>query len=305
MKPISTSGVVSGGDTLELHSVELEAVGKQIRDLEVRQAQLRERRAALESSRADAHKSGVSIQRAANSPTTSTRCVSLHRPGAPRTRSSQMSFTPTPGHHGSWVHPQRRTRAGPRATTSPPPAFEISIRNRFAPLRETGRNTVIIGDSIVQHVRAMLAEGKVHTHCFPGARVLDVSAQIPAILKADESPRAVVLHAGVNDTTLRQTETLKRDFSSLIETVRSTTPAAMIVVSVPLPMYRRGHERFSRLFALNEWLLSWCKEQKLLFVNNWNLFWERPRLFHADGLHPSKIGAELLSDNISRTLRSM
>ncbi|XP_052425159.1 uncharacterized protein LOC127968191 isoform X3 [Carassius gibelio] len=131
------------------------------------------------------------------------------------------------------------------------------------------------------------------------------NAQIPAILKDDESPRAVVLHAGVNDTTLRQTETLKRDFRSLIETVRSTTPAATIVVSGPLPTYRRGHERFSRLFALNEWLLSWCKEQKLLFVNNWNLFWERPRLFRADGLHPSRVGAELLSDNISRTLRSM
>uniref|UniRef100_A0A9J7XV43 SGNH hydrolase-type esterase domain-containing protein n=1 Tax=Cyprinus carpio carpio TaxID=630221 RepID=A0A9J7XV43_CYPCA len=268
----------AGDDTFELHSVQLklEAVEKQIRVLEQRQSQLRERRAALETSRADAHKSRVSIQRAANSPTTSTPCVSLHRPGAPRTRSAQMSFTPAPGHHGPWVHPQRRTRARPRATTSPPPVFEISTRNRFSPLRETERDAVIVGDSI-----------------------------IPAILKADESPRAVVLHAGVNDTTQRQTETLKRDFRSLIETVRSTTPAATIIVSGPLPTYRRGHERFSRLFALNEWLLSWCKEQKLLFVNNWNLFWERPRLFRADGLHPSRVGAGLLSDNISRTLRSI
>ncbi len=56
-------------------------------------------------------------------------------------------------------------------------------------------------------------------------------------------------------------------------------------------------------FALNEWLLSWCKDQ--FFVNNWNLFWERPRLFRADGLHPSRVGAELLLDNISRTLRSI
>uniref|UniRef100_A0A8C2FBU8 SGNH hydrolase-type esterase domain-containing protein n=1 Tax=Cyprinus carpio TaxID=7962 RepID=A0A8C2FBU8_CYPCA len=232
---------------------------------------------------ADPHKSRVSMQCATNSPTTSTPCVSLHRPGAPRMRSAQMSW----------------------ATTSPPLVFEISTRKRFSPLRETERDAVIVGDSIDRHVRATLAEGKVHTHCFPGARVLDVSAQIPAILKADESPRAVVLHAGVNDTTQRQTETLKRDFRSLIETVRSTTPAATIIVSGPLPTYRRGHERFSRLFALNEWLLSWCKEQKLLFVNNWNLFWERPRLFRADGLHPSRVGAELLSDNISRTLRSI
>jgi hypothetical protein len=280
-------------------------VEKQIRDLVEKQAQLRERRAALESSRSDAHKSRVSIQHAANTPTTSTPCVSLLRPCAPRTRSSQMSFTPAPGHHGPWVHHQRKTRSRPRVMTSPLPAFEISTRNRFAPLRETERDAVIVGDSIVRHVRATLAEGKVHTHCFPGARVLDVSAQIPAILNGYESVGAVVLHAGTNDTKLRQTETLKRDFRSLIETVRSTTPATTIIVSGPLPTYRRGSERFSRLFALNEWLCSWCKEQKLIFVNNWNLFWERPRLFRADGLHPSRVGAELLSENITRTLRSI
>ncbi|KAL0151928.1 hypothetical protein M9458_052766 [Cirrhinus mrigala] len=263
---------VLGEDTFELHSLqlELEAVEKQIQELLVRQTELRERRAALESSR--------------------------------------MSFTPAPGHHGPWVQQQRKTRARPRPRTSPPPpppVFEISTRNRFAPLRETERDAVIVGDSIVRYVRATLAKGKVHTHCFPGARVLDVSAQIPAILKDGESVGAIVLHAGVNDTRLRQTEVLKRDFSSLIETVRSTSPATRIIVSGPLPTYRRGHERFSRLLALNEWLLTWCKEQKLLFVNNWNLFWERPRLFRADGLHPSRVGAELLSDNISRTLRSI
>ncbi len=162
-----------------------------------------------------------------------------------------------------------------------------------------------MSDPCWRYVASLLAEGKMHTHCFPGARVLDVSAQIPTILKDDESVGAVVLHAGVNDTKLRQMETLKRDFRSLIETVRSTSPTTTIIVSGPLPTHRRGHKRFSRLFALNEWLLSWCKEQKLLFVNNWNLFWERPRLFRADGLHPSRVGAELLSDNISRTLRSI
>ncbi len=135
--------------------------------------------------------------------------------------------------------------------TSPPLVFKISSRNRFAPLCEMERDAVIIGDSIVRHVRATLAEGKVHTHCFPGARVLDVSAQIPAILKDDESIAAVVIHVGVNDTKLRQTETLKRDFRSLIEMVRSTSPETTIVVSGPLPTYRRGQERFSRLFALN------------------------------------------------------
>uniref|UniRef100_A0A9J8BHH2 SGNH hydrolase-type esterase domain-containing protein n=1 Tax=Cyprinus carpio carpio TaxID=630221 RepID=A0A9J8BHH2_CYPCA len=95
--------------------------------------------------------------------------------------------------------------ARPRVTTSPPPVFEISTRNCFTPLRESERDAVII----------------------------------PAILKADESPGVVVLLTGVNDTTQRQMETLKRDFRSLIETVRSTTPAATIIVSGPLPTYGR------------------------------------------------------------------
>ncbi len=189
------------------------------------------------------------MQRAANTPTTSTTCVSLHRPRAPGTRSSQMSFTPAPGNSGPWVQ-QQKTRSRPRSTTSPPPVFDISSRNRFAPLCEMECDAVVIGDSIVRYIRATLAEGKVHTHCLPGARVLEVSAQIPAILK-DDDVAAVVIHTGANDTKLRQTETPKRDFRSLIETVRSTSPATTIIVSGPLPTYRRGHERFSRLFALN------------------------------------------------------
>ncbi len=203
---------------LNLVQLELEDVEKQIRELLGKQAQLRERRAMLETSRANAHKSGVSMQCAANTPTTSTPCVSLHRPCAPRTRSSQMSFTPAPGNHRLWMQQQRKTWSRPRATSSPPlpsPVFEISTR------------------------------------------VLNVSVQIPAILKDDESVAAVVIHIGVNDSKIRQRETLKRDFRSLIETVRSTSPATTIIVSGPLATYRRGNERFKRLFALHEWLLSW------------------------------------------------
>ncbi len=46
-----------------------------------------------------------------------------------------------------------------------------------------------------------------HTHGIPGACVLDVSVQIPAILKDDESVAAVVIHMGVNNTKLWQLET--------------------------------------------------------------------------------------------------
>ncbi|KAK3570043.1 hypothetical protein QTP86_009588 [Hemibagrus guttatus] len=194
----------AGEDSFELHSVdlELEAVEK-----------LRQQKAALESSRTDAHLSQVNSRRETNTPTTSTLCASLPRPSAPRMRPAQVSFTPAPGYHAAWMQQQWKTRAKPQARTSPPlppPVFEISTRNRFAPLRETECDAVIIGDSIVWHVCATAAKGKVCTRCLPGARVLDVSAQLPAILKKNIG--AVVLHAGTNDIRLRQTEILKKDF---------------------------------------------------------------------------------------------
>ncbi|KAK3527744.1 hypothetical protein QTP86_002764, partial [Hemibagrus guttatus] len=208
-----------GEDSFELYSVdlELEAVEKQIRDLQVKQTQLRQRKAALESSQTDAHLSQVNSQRETITPTTSTPCASLPRPSA-KTQPAQVSFTPAPRYHAAWMQQQRKTRAKPRARTSPPlppPVFEIPTQNCFAPLREMACDAVIIGDSIVRHVRATAAKGKVHTRCLPGARVLDVSAQVPAILKKNIG--AVVLHAGTNDIRLRQTEILKKDFRSLVE----------------------------------------------------------------------------------------
>ncbi len=130
-------------------------------------------------------------------------------------------------------------------TSHPLKVFKIFTRNRFVPFREMERDAVTVVDSIVRHVRATFDEGKVHTHCFPGAHVLDVSAQIPAILKGDKSVSAVVIYTGVNDTKMQQTETLKKEFWSLIETVCSTSPAMTIIVSEPLPTYQPGHERFS------------------------------------------------------------
>ncbi|KAK3540185.1 hypothetical protein QTP70_027710, partial [Hemibagrus guttatus] len=79
-----------------------------------------------------------------------------------------------------------------------------------------------------------MAKDKVRTRCLPGARVLDVSAQVPAIL--NKNIGAVVLHAGMNNIRLRQT----KDFRSLVEKACGKT---RIVMSGPHPTFRRGIER--------------------------------------------------------------
>ncbi|CAM4607070.1 unnamed protein product [Leuciscus chuanchicus] len=224
----------AGEDTFELHALqsELEAVEEQIHNLLLRQAELRDRCLALETSRADAHKSVFNVTNPLT-PTASTPCVPQHR-----SKSAMVSFTPAPTrHHEAWVVPQRKTRVRFRPRLSPTlPVFELSTQNRFSPLRETERDAVIIGDSIVRHVHATLGKSKVQSHCFPGARVSEIAARVPEILNGDERVGTVVLHAEVNDIRLRQTEILKKDFRNLIDTVRSTSPETTIIVSGPLTM---------------------------------------------------------------------
>ncbi|KAG1930209.1 hypothetical protein F2P79_022537 [Pimephales promelas] len=171
----------AGEDTFKLFSVkqEQEYVEKQIRGLLEKQAELLDRGPALETLHVYAHKS---VEDAIIS-------GFIY---------SGIDTTP-------WIT-QRKTRARTRARTSPPPlpVFEISTRNRFSPLRESERDdAVIIGTSMVRHGRATSGKGKVRTHCFPGAHVLDVAAQVPEILNVDEHVGAVVLNVRANNISLR------------------------------------------------------------------------------------------------------
>ncbi|KAK3511343.1 hypothetical protein QTP70_003068 [Hemibagrus guttatus] len=117
---------------------------------------------------------------------------------AQRTRPAQVSFTPAPEVPRSLdAAAAEDASQAPGEDLSPSAATRLRDprpRTASLPFRETECDTVIIGDSIVRHVRATAAKGKVHTRCLPGARVLDVSAQVPAILKKNIG--AVVLHAG-------------------------------------------------------------------------------------------------------------
>ncbi|KAG1927421.1 hypothetical protein F2P79_024285 [Pimephales promelas] len=157
--------------------------------------ELLDRRSALETSQADAHKSVVSYS------LTDSVCsmrFSAQDPIISGFIHSGIDTTP-------WIT-QRKTRARTRARTSPPPlpVFEISTRKRFSPVRESERDdTVIIGTSMIRHVRATSGKDQVCTHYFPGAHVLDVAAQVPEILNGDEHVGAVVLNVGANDIRLR------------------------------------------------------------------------------------------------------
>ena len=92
---------------------------------------------------------------------------------------------------------------------------------------------------------------------------------------------AILVHTGANDVE-KQSETLKRDFSELLNTVSSLN--AEVFISGPLPPVRGGDERFSRLLALNKWLSAACNVQSVHFIDNFNFFWDHRHFFKADGI---------------------
>ena len=60
-----------------------------------------------------------------------------------------------------------------------------------------------------------------------------------------------------------------------------------------------------RTVGLQQWLACHCREQGYRFMDNLPSFWDRPHLLRADGLHPTGVGAAVLSSNIDRCLKQV
>uniref|UniRef100_A0A3B4CH42 SGNH hydrolase-type esterase domain-containing protein n=1 Tax=Pygocentrus nattereri TaxID=42514 RepID=A0A3B4CH42_PYGNA len=114
-------------------------------------------------------------------------------------------------------------------------------------------SVVIIGDSIVRHLKVTCSGSKSAVGCFPGARVLDISKWFPVALGKHGNVGTVVIHTGVNDISSHQSEAFKEHLRSLLDTVKKRTKARVINLG-PLPTYWRGSEMFSRLYMLHCWL---------------------------------------------------
>ncbi len=83
----------------------------------------------------------------------------------PRAHRSIPHFTPTPQRHPAplSVHPSSPTQ---------------SSQVQFSPLTTPPPTMLIVGDSIIRHIKSKSAV----THCLPGAKAVDVLLQIPSLV---------------------------------------------------------------------------------------------------------------------------
>lgn len=171
-----------------------------------------------------------------------------------------------------------------------------------SPPSDSSTSTLIIGSSMVRDLHIPpLPSGPSKVYCFPGAKVRDIQHKLPGILARHAKVDNIIVHVGTNDIRERRSIALQEDFTTLLSTLMGT--GKRIVISGPLPTYRKGAERWSRLFWLHTWLEPLCTSLSIPYVDNFNLFWEMPNLLKRDGLHPNRHGARMLSDNITTTLK--
>uniref|UniRef100_A0AAV2JU49 SGNH hydrolase-type esterase domain-containing protein n=1 Tax=Knipowitschia caucasica TaxID=637954 RepID=A0AAV2JU49_KNICA len=147
------------------------------------------------------------------------------------------------------------------------------LRPLFAP------TTLIVGDSIVRHVRFFNAV----THCITGATVPDLLIRLPPLLQSlPDTISKVIVHVGINDMKLQQSEVTKKHFMDLFRLLQSS--GLCVFISGPVPTVNRGDCLYSRVVALNMWLQSACSTFNFVFVNNFGLFWKRHVAYRPDVL---------------------
>ena len=173
----------------------------------------------------------------------------------------------------------------PPANSSPPPPL-------FPP------STLIIGDSIIKKVRYFNAI----THSLPGATITVIIKKLLNILPSlPISINRIIVHVGTNDVAQLLSEQVKALFTELINFLKRC--GRSVFISGPTPPFRRGDMRFSRVFGLCTWLRSTCRAHGVEFIDNFDLFWERPSFYHHDGIHPSSVGTFKLAENIKSAVK--
>ena len=106
--------------------------------------------------------------------------------------------------------------------------------------------------------------------------------------------KTTVIHGGGDDIKKLATEHILRVYKDAIEETRNQGKLCIVSGIVP----RRGESSYwsSRAIGINNRLQGYCKGMDgVMFIDNWDRFYGKRKLYAADGIHLSRQGTSMLS----------
>lgn len=182
---------------------------------------------------------------------------------------------------------------------------ELGLKNKYSLLEEeTGDgetvNYTVVGSSIIKKFKGKSKRGKKRNiFCNPGAGMERI---VEHIENGNIDGKTVVIHGGGNDIERMNTEDLIGLYKDAISKIRSN--GKMGIVSGILPRHEKSPYWSSRAIGINNRVQNYCKKlDNVMFIDNWDRFYNNRRFYARDGVHLNNQGSELLSTIIDERVQ--
>ncbi|KAK2919018.1 hypothetical protein Q8A73_003389 [Channa argus] len=211
----------------------------------------------------------------------------------------------------AWITAKRRHRTTPAAANlvnqSIGPPSPVQMENRFTILEELESPTspaAVPCDSLPREIpHCSTSRGQRGRGLLPGPRQTR-RATATNTMPPERNPHAPPRRTSPPHRPPGPTMLIIGD--SIVREVRlkfaKTFHDRRFFISGPIPTLGRGVGWFSRLLSLHTWLQPQVSAHGLFYVDNFNLFWDRPHYFKQDGLHPNFLGSRMLTENIVHSI---
>ena len=179
------------------------------------------------------------------------------------------------------------------------PSVFKNVENRQK--KTTIRNTLILGDSMLRHLRGnnmakKLRKQKVYVKSYGGAKVGDMNHH--AIPNLEYNPNHVIVHVGTNEIRTKKTaEKIAIDIIKLCENLTNKDNT----ISVSGLVYRFENVNNEKIDKVNKKLKLLCTERNLHFISHSNI--PPTSKYLADGLHLTEQGNIIFTNNFLQCLK--
>lgn len=184
---------------------------------------------------------------------------------------------------------------------------ETATWNRFSLLAEEEEETVLIGDSMVKNQGrhfGLKNKYKRKVRSYPGANAKELE-EVIGKMRVENKKTNVIIQASGNDLFQRNgnagpTEPLIKQLDKTVKSVKKKTNNA-IVIGI-LPRLDVSHFALSKAIGLNDRLKSLCQQNAVRFIDLWDTFYGKRKLFKKDGIHFNEEGMKAFGNQLNLEL---